>query len=80
MFWTFITICLGLTMGSVLSDGEASLAPRGSKSDDIILSLEFAFCLLSFMVHCFADKTPIYADIQGNLKILQLHLKNNGLR
>jgi len=54
-------------MGSILKNGEASIGIRTNLTDDLTACLIFALCLLSFITHCFADKTPIYSNIDGKV-------------
>jgi hypothetical protein len=65
VFWLLLTLCQGLYMGSVVKGGEASLGPAYRTSETLVVVLVFSLCLLNLVVHCFADKTPVYTDIQG---------------
>jgi len=69
VFWLFVTLAQGLSMGSVIMGGEASLIPQSHNTTEVVISaFLFTLCFLNLVTHCFADKTPIYTEIRGKNK------------
>ncbi len=65
IFWFATTLCQGLSSGSIIMNGQAALTSQPNIFDKILACLTFALCASSLIVHCFADKTPLYSNIQG---------------
>jgi len=56
VFWLIISLSQGLTMGSVIMDGEAKLTTKPNVVEKILSSLLFTFCLGNLFGNCFTEK------------------------
>ena len=59
--------CTGFTFGSVVSNDLIGLS--WNALGDALIIAEFSVVALVFLLNCFADESPLYQDLKGELRV-----------